>query len=91
MTRGTEVSVWDIDLRGEIVKEAARAVEKHGPFHSFHEGHAVLHEEFDELWDEIKAQDQSPERIYEEAIQVAAMGLRLAAFAKSRMTKVVSE
>lgn len=41
---------------------------------SHHEAWAVLHEEHDELWDEVKA--NNPARARLEAIQVAAMAVR---------------
>lgn len=48
-----------------------------GSFHpmaSPHEGYAVILEELDELWVEVKADDRA--RMREEAIQVAAMAIR---------------
>jgi NTP pyrophosphatase (non-canonical NTP hydrolase) len=47
------------------------------PQNSLHEGYAVLLEEVDELWDEIKKDDGSRART--EAVQVAAMAVRLLA------------
>ena len=50
------------------------------PFNTAHEGYAVLLEEVDELWAEIKKKQGSegrPEAIRKEAVQVAAMALRL--------------
>lgn len=44
---------------------------------SAHEGYAVLKEEVDELWDDVKA-NKKPESVVE-AIQVAAMAIRYAA------------
>jgi hypothetical protein len=55
--------------------EFHRASARYSPFHSAHEGYAVLKEEMDELWDEIK-KDQSPFEMKQEAIQVAAMAVR---------------
>jgi len=49
------------------------------PFHSTHEGYGVIKEEFDELWDEIKASKvvvKSNERMRKECIQVATMAIR---------------
>ena len=45
-------------------------------FNSTHEGFAVLKEEVDELWDEVKRKYPSKEHMREEAIQVAAMCVR---------------
>lgn len=64
----------------EAEHELRRAVAIHGSFHSSHEGFAVLHEEFDELWDEVKRNPTKhldrPSKMRAEAIQVAAMALR---------------
>jgi len=66
-------------VAGEVLQELARARAKHpNPFHSSHEGYAVLREEVDELWDEVKNQteERSYARMRAEAIQIAAMALR---------------
>lgn len=59
-----------------VDRELARAQRKFSAFNSAHEGYAVLLEEVDELWAEIKAQDADPSRLRDEAIQVAAMAVR---------------
>ena len=46
-------------------------------FNSLHEGYAVLKEEVDELWDEIKMKNPDELKVYTEAKQVVAMGLRI--------------
>jgi archaellum component FlaC len=58
-----------------ITEEYERASKKFPRFNSAHEGYAVLKEEIDELWDEIK-KDQRPFEMREEAVQVAAMAIR---------------
>jgi len=60
--------------------EAYRAAELFSPFNSAHEGYAVLLEEVEELWEEVKKNSKvrSKEKMREEAIQVAAMGIRFA-------------
>ena len=47
-------------------------------FNSPHEGYAILLEEVDELWDEIKGnkKEGALERMRKEAVQVAAMAMR---------------
>jgi hypothetical protein len=59
-----------------VITEYASAVKKFGPFHSAHEGFAVLKEEVDELWEEVKAKKRDKKNLEKEATQVAAMGLR---------------
>ena len=58
-----------------IQEEFKRASKLFSKFNSYHEGKAVIEEELEELWDEIKGK-QDPDRIREEAIQVGAMALR---------------
>lgn len=62
----------------EIMKEYKRAIAEHSPFNSCHEGYAVILEEVDELWDEIKKKREvrSQDKIIKEATQVGAMVLR---------------
>lgn len=58
-----------------FLKEFIRAREKFPPMNSAHEGYAVLLEEVEEMWEEIKADNIADAR--EEAIQVGAMVLAL--------------
>jgi hypothetical protein len=64
------------DAAGEIREEALAATLRYPPFHSAHEGYAIIKEELDELWTEVKAKDQNVARMREEAMQVGAMALR---------------
>lgn len=54
------------------------ALAKFPPFHSAHEGYAVLLEEVDELWDHVKVKQGARDLagMRREAVQVAAMALR---------------
>lgn len=61
-------------LFSEIVGEVLYAESKFAPFNSSHEAYAVLQEEVDELWDDIKKNRLTNAR--KEAVQVTAMGLR---------------
>jgi len=59
--------------------EVKRAISIHKPFHSPHEGYAVIKEELDELWDEIRKLQGFWDRndgLKKEAIQLTAMSLR---------------
>lgn len=62
-----------------VADEVTRTSEHHDEFNSAHEGYAVLAEEVDELWDEIKKRPEtrSNAALRKEAIQVAAMAVRL--------------
>ena len=64
----------------EFYEEINRGIEKFGNYNSYHEAYAVIKEEFDELWDELKvnADNRDLTKVYEEAIQVAATSYRLA-------------
>lgn len=42
-------------------------------FHSHHEAYAVLKEEVDEYWDEVKKKNSNKENMKEEIIQIAAI------------------
>lgn len=66
------------DLLAEVGREVARAEAKHAPMNSAHEGYAVLLEEVDELWEEVRKQtrDRSPEAMRTECVQIAAMAVR---------------
>ncbi len=60
---------------GWVEEELVDAMGKFPPFHTAHEGYAVLLEEVDELWEEVKKGRKGTAR--EEAKQVAAMAVRL--------------
>jgi transcriptional regulator with XRE-family HTH domain len=60
-----------------MVKELKKADSLYGPnFASAHEGYAILREELDELWEEIKKKSPDQNRLREEAIQVGAMAMK---------------
>lgn len=65
----------------DIVSEYDRAVRRFPiPFHSGHEGYAVILEELDELWTEVQDNKRLPEERNKsmdgEALQVATMAVR---------------
>ncbi len=59
--------------------EARLACKSWKPFNSSHEGYAVILEEMDELWDEIKKKQPNKDQLKHEAVQAAAMLLRFIA------------
>ena len=76
-------------LMVDIFDEYRRAISKFPDFNSAHEGYAVLLEEVDELWDEIK-NNKKPgayERMRVEATQVGAMALRFLVMLKEMKNK----
>ncbi len=63
-----------------VGREYFRATENFGKFHNAHEGYAVLLEEVDELWENVKLNQNTLSRtelILKKAVQVAAMAIRI--------------
>jgi hypothetical protein len=69
-----------IDKELAIVREELiKAMTKHAPMHSPHEGMSVIREELDvELWAHVVADTGRTPAARKEALQVAAMGVRYA-------------
>ncbi len=63
--------IWE-----EVSDALDAAIAKHRPMNSPHEGHSVIREEFEELWEHVRADTGRTPAARKEAIQVAAMGLR---------------
>jgi hypothetical protein len=59
----------------EVVLAVLKAQAKHNPMRGAHEGYAVILEELDELWAEIKCDDKNDCQ-RKEALHVAAMSIR---------------
>ncbi|MCP4900032.1 MAG: hypothetical protein GY906_23940 [bacterium] len=76
MTLGEEVVMAQVGA--EAADECIRASKIHAPFNSSHEAYAVISEELDEFWEQVRLrrQSRSPERMRKELIQVAAMAIR---------------
>lgn len=60
----------------DVILELSVACAEFPVFNSAHEGYAVIKEELDELWDEIKDKNSTKTLQYHEAKQVAAMAIR---------------
>lgn len=62
-----------------VREELERALVKFPPFHSAHEGWAIIKEELDELWEVVRLNQSTAgrnDRLRKECIQVAAMAMR---------------
>lgn len=64
------------DIYQKLASEVIEADDRYGPFASSHEGLGVLTEEYHELVEAIRS--NKSESIREEALQVAAVAVRLA-------------
>lgn len=60
--------------------ELVQARKLHPPIHSLHEGYAVLLEEVDELWEQVRMKKEKRDMftIGKELVQIAAMAQRMA-------------
>ena len=65
-----------LEIASEMAVEVKRAREMYPRFNSTHEGYAILLEEVEELWDEIKQKQSDNLKLRTEAIQVGAMAIR---------------
>lgn len=64
------------EVSNAVNKELDRALTLYGPMINKHQGYAIILEELDELWEEVKAKKCSSERMREECVQIAAMAMR---------------
>ncbi len=72
--------MWEhCELSREMAESLVKAQAKHAPMHSLHEGYAVILEEVDELWDEVRAWQPGADlsKARKEALHVGAMAMRL--------------
>lgn len=62
----------------DVKNEVEHAESLHGPMHSYHEAYAVILEELDEFWEEVRKKEQyrNENAMRQELIQVAAMCVR---------------
>lgn len=67
------------EIAAAMLKELERANISYLGFNSAHEGYAVILEELDELWAEVKKKHPNQDRLCEEAIQVGAMAMKFIA------------
>jgi len=64
------------DIIQEILKEVEFAESKFSEYNSLHEGYAIIAEELDELWDEVKKHSHDHKKAFNEAKQVACTAIR---------------
>ena len=62
----------------DVCEELKTAIETHSLFTSPHHGYAIILEELDELWDEVKKKNsiRDVKNMRAEAVQVAAMAIK---------------
>ncbi len=60
----------------QIIDEYFKVKNKYSKYKSAHEGHSVIREEFDELWDEVKKRVKDKTKMRIEAMQVATTAMR---------------
>lgn len=63
-------------VTSEVFDMVWKAINKHTSMHSPHEGISVIREEFEELWDHVKADTGRTPEARKEALQLAAMAVR---------------
>lgn len=61
----------------DVQAELARAKAMYAPITTHHEAYAVLLEEIDEYWLEVKLKNKNLGRMYAELVQVAAVAQRI--------------
>ena len=68
----------NVEIAEEVLDELDQATKKFGKFASPHEGYAIIKEELDELWEEVRKQYdvRTKGNMRKESIQIAAMAMR---------------
>lgn len=79
MKLDNDLDMYEKDREAKVLddvhKELYTSTQKYGAFRTTHEAYGVLKEEVDEMWDACKRNDLPA--MEAEAIQVAAMAIRL--------------
>lgn len=70
----------ELNFNKLVAKELSKAKTNHRPQSSVHEGFAILLEEVDEFWDEVKKKQsvRNPEKMLAELVQVASSAQKTA-------------
>jgi len=79
MGKGIEIMI-EKSFSKMVAEELASARKKHGGTNSIHEGYAVILEELDEVWDEVKkkTKERNLVELLKELVQVGAMAQKMA-------------
>ena len=80
MIKQSEVDI----IQKKIIAEYNRSVRIHGGFNSLHEGYAVILEELDEYWEELKKKGAQKDKLEDEMVQIAAMALKTLLFLRQK-------
>ena len=60
----------------QIENEIDQSRRQHGVFSGSHEGYAVILEEVEELWEQVKRKERDFKKMEKECIQIAAMAIK---------------
>jgi len=66
---------------GTVAERYQKACDRNGPYKSIHEGIGVILEEYKELEEEVFKKQPDWERVYDEALDLAATAIRMRDFA----------
>ena len=69
-------TIAELAIIYSVQSELDSARKKFKKFNSTHEGYAVIKEELDELWKEVKRKKKNKKKMEREALQVSAMAIR---------------
>jgi len=65
-----------MNIEKDLKEEIKEVESKFSEYNSPHEGYAIILDELDELWDEIKKHDHNQLKMYHESIQIACTAIR---------------
>ena len=71
-----DISIINKDIIQDIIMQVADIEANNVEYNSLHEGYAIMKEEFDELWDEVKKHSHDHKKAFNEAKQVACTAIR---------------
>lgn len=72
----------ELNIFRDMLDELTEANKQYPPFKNLHEAYAVMLEELDEVWDEIKMKQVNLLRLEQELLQVGAMAAKAVALVR---------